>query len=888
MGIYPFAKETGWNEGQKTLLTMDLWGQFFPMFVESYNNIRDGGSPFWSWNGMLGFNVFAQSAYYTHSLFNLLFLPFAQESLQAVFHYITLLKYACCSLTFCIFLRYKYQRIDLLTVAFSLAYAFCGYMLAYISQPIVTDIVILAPIVTLGLERLIFKQKPLLYVAALFAAIYSNFYIAYSLCIFTVLYFIVTLVAEKGIDIKKALKNFFVFSLIAGALAAFELIPVALALRDTVSGSENSILPSGLTVTKTLTDYFSKLMPGTDFTLVWQVPNIFSGIISLIALPLFFLNRKFSLRKKIAYGSLIVFMLFSMTNNIFIYFWHGFHYPNQLNGRWTFLFTLFILMIAYETILNIRYITKKQYIYALFVVFLIVAGARGNLNPQYLTSVAIAVVVMIVVVIYVSMFAGNLRILVALLLISEVFLNTVLSFRETNDNKQYVNYNFPPYENFSKIDDYMEEAETILPEGFYRQELNTFFTFDAGQLFDYKGITYYGSVMSKFAYNFFKSLGLDVYTQNISTIYTPNYPIVNSLLNIRFIINHTDLTTPIGFEEYYDGKNYKIFENKYTLPLAFIADSNATEFTFDESQSKYQQQNALFNAVIGKEVDPYTTFKPSDVIVGNAKIGTGQEFNSGERDKTYYLRTDSDKMVTVDYKYTVTQNGYYMAKHGMKAGALGVIVNGINTKTIESNDETPFLDIGYLNAGDDVILHFESNGIGFGLFSMDLSVFDEERFAKYINQLKEHSAEIISATDTKIVMELDRSGLVYTSVPAVDGWKVKVNGKTVKSQKIGGYLLAFNLTEQTNRIELTYRLPGLLIGIIISVTALLLLILYIVKSPKNTATQQAKILSETDFADTAFRELKFESEIVIDFEVLENDVKFAGTTDSTDTESDKE
>lgn len=94
--------------GGKSLLNMDLWGQYFPMYVEKYNNIRDFGSGLYSWNGALGFNLFVQSAYYGNSIFNYILLLFNRDILVEVFNYILLLKISFASFTFCIYLKNKF------------------------------------------------------------------------------------------------------------------------------------------------------------------------------------------------------------------------------------------------------------------------------------------------------------------------------------------------------------------------------------------------------------------------------------------------------------------------------------------------------------------------------------------------------------------------------------------------------------------------------------------------------------------------------------------------------------------------------------------------------------------------------------------------------------
>jgi hypothetical protein len=59
--------------GDATLLSIDLHVQYYPMMWEKLSDFFS----VWSWNGALGFQTIAQSAYYTNSIFLLMLLPFS-------------------------------------------------------------------------------------------------------------------------------------------------------------------------------------------------------------------------------------------------------------------------------------------------------------------------------------------------------------------------------------------------------------------------------------------------------------------------------------------------------------------------------------------------------------------------------------------------------------------------------------------------------------------------------------------------------------------------------------------------------------------------------------------------------------------------------------------
>ena len=99
--VYPF--------GDKSLLSMDLWGQYFPMLVEQSNSTIH--EKMFSWNGGLGFNSLAQSGYYCNSIFNI-FLKFGKSNEQKIMilTWLMLFKFGISSLSCSAYLDYKFRK----------------------------------------------------------------------------------------------------------------------------------------------------------------------------------------------------------------------------------------------------------------------------------------------------------------------------------------------------------------------------------------------------------------------------------------------------------------------------------------------------------------------------------------------------------------------------------------------------------------------------------------------------------------------------------------------------------------------------------------------------------------------------------------------------------
>lgn len=104
-----------------------------------------------------------------------------------------------------------------------------GYSLAYAQNVLWLDAVILLPLVCAGLDRLLAGRGAVGFCLALAAAIFTNFYMGYMLCIFSVLYFAAGLAVRTPRPGAKAALSacgrFAAAGVTAAALAGAVLVP---------------------------------------------------------------------------------------------------------------------------------------------------------------------------------------------------------------------------------------------------------------------------------------------------------------------------------------------------------------------------------------------------------------------------------------------------------------------------------------------------------------------------------------------------------------------------------------------------------------------------------------------------------------------------------------
>ena len=499
-GIYPF--------GEECYLRSDMYHQYAPFLKEFFHKITSGESLTYSWNIGMGVNFVPLYAYYLASPLNWFLFIIPSGHIIEVMSIFIIGKIGLMSFTFSYYVSKHFKTKHIVIAVFSMFYALSAYLAAFSWNLMWLDCLLLFPLVILGLERLVKEGKCLLYCITLGFCIISNYYIAIMICIFCVIYF-VYLVAIEKIDFKKIL-NFILYSLLAGGLGAFLLIPTYIGLKLTASG--NISFPNSIFTYFPLYKVISRGLINVDpaiFTA--HDANIYCSVVVFLMIPLYYFNKKTPLKEKIGKTALIGFMLLSFNVNYLDYIWHGFHFPNSLPCRESFIYIFLILVMSFEAFTNIGRLTRKQ-------IFGTLAGVIGVIfvfeafyvSTGYITtlSIYISIVFVILYVIVFSLFRNtkisrNLIFYIFFVVaILEMIVNTSETALGTTSRTAYIADNQATESLLSKL----EAKDT----SFYRVEKFLRKTKNDAAWYDYKGVSIFSSTTNAGLNTLLSSLGFEV------------------------------------------------------------------------------------------------------------------------------------------------------------------------------------------------------------------------------------------------------------------------------------------------------------------------------------------------------------------------------------------
>ena len=99
--------------GDRQILVVDCWHQYYPFFQQLHEKLRHGGSLLFTWDSGLGSNFLPILSYYAASPLNLLAALVPDSLLREAFTVNLLLKIGCAGGFFALFLKGTFRRNDL-------------------------------------------------------------------------------------------------------------------------------------------------------------------------------------------------------------------------------------------------------------------------------------------------------------------------------------------------------------------------------------------------------------------------------------------------------------------------------------------------------------------------------------------------------------------------------------------------------------------------------------------------------------------------------------------------------------------------------------------------------------------------------------------------------
>lgn len=791
-GIYPF--------GDECYLRSDMFHQYAPFLKEFYNKITSGGSILYSWDIGMGVNFLPIYSYYLASPLNWIILILPGSHIIEIMSIFIILKIGLMSFTFSYYVSKHYSTKHIVVAVFSSFYALSAYIAAFSWNLMWLDCLVLLPIVILGLERLVKEGKCLLYCIALGVCIISNYYIAIMICIFSFLYFIYLLVCN-GINLKKVL-NFFMYSVLAGGLGAFLILPTYINLSLTASG--NFSFPMFLNTYFPIYKILSRGLINVDpaiFTA--HDANIYCSVIIFLLIPLYFLNKKVPMKEKVGKTVLVVFMLISFNINYLDYIWHGFHFPNSLPCRESFIYIFMILVMSFEAFSNIGKLSKKQIFMAFSgVIALLLLFEVLFTESAYITSLSIYIS-MIFITFYLVVFmlfkktslSRNLIFYIFFIIAAlEMIINTNATALGTTSRSNYVSDN-------SAIEKLLTDVSSD-DKDFYRIEKFVRRTKNDAAWHEYKGVSVFSSTANSGLNTFLKSMGFEGST-NAYAFYG-NTPLTSSILSVKYMLSNTEQDETQLLSKYEQQDSSYLYKNNYTLPLGFMVDSNFETAFANEGLNPFIVQNNFVSAATG-----YGNLFNDIPFVNNGSMVT---FNVPDNMRIFiYPYTDIEN---VDVQISNFETGY------------------VDSKYISPVTHTHIIDLGEIPSGCEVNVTFydkDGNVISSGV---QVSYFDEDIFLKAFEILNSSTLQVTKYDDGYVsgTVNAKEDGMLFTSIPYDSGWKAYVDGKEVAVNSFKNALVSIKVPSGTHNVEFKFFPEGFAKGLTISVICLLILVGIIIYS----------------------------------------------------------
>ena len=830
--VFPF--------GSITVMRMDLYHQYGPLFAELYDRIVEHKSLLYSWITGGGSSFLGNYLNYLSSPLSFLIFLFDKEDISYAITFIVAFKCILSATSFSYYLKKSFNKDNYFLSAFGILYAFSAYFLAYYWNVMWLDAMIMLPLIALGIEK-IFKTGDIkLYTVSLVILFFANYYMGYMCCIFAVLYFFVCFintysndgklnenaVYEKKYSTKALMNNVFInrgvkfafASIIAALICAITLVPVFMILKNSsaTSGTFPQTFKSYFDLLDLITSHFALLETTIRSSGDNVLPNIYTGILTFILLPLFLVNNKIKLKEKATYVVLIIFFVFCFNNNCAEYIWHAFHFPNDLPYRYSYMYSFIIAVMGYKTILNFKGIKVKDIAYTGLAIISFVIICQKFLTNKMTNSTIYATII------FVTLWCGFLFLLknknaqkktVSFVLVTFILCETIISsivgLPLNQDNKNYKEN----YKTYTDAINYIDNKDS----GFYRTELCYLNTRMDPAYYGYNGISVFSSMAYESYSQLQSSLGMQSNKVNSYT-YNTQTPVYNMMFNIKYLIQTDVSLAPSSnlYKKIYttSDKKSNVYESKYNLPIAYCVNSKIDDWVTDEG-NPFEIQSDFVKLATGYS----NVFKPVEYNSTDFDAVSGDDVTENG---TYWLeKSDSSSNYgteTVSLSPTIDGNLYlYVKSSDLKT----ITVNSEKVSDItQSMEDAYILDLGYHNKGDEVLVSLDASKMESESTSFDFYCYtaDDTVVKNMYNSLAGNSLNVESYSDTTIkgTVKAKENCYLYSSIPYDDGWSVYVDGKKAETFEIGGTLLAIELTPGQHKIEYKYFPVGFLYGIIIS------------------------------------------------------------------------
>lgn len=826
--VRSFVFHTGFS-GSGSFVKGDTYGQLIPFAYELWDKIHLGDSLAYTWNAVGGIDFSTIYGYFI-SPFTLIILAVPKKLIPDAVQFVMVMKWVLSGVTMVYFFYHTRHNTlqkhkQLVSFFLGMAFVLSNSTLNFMRYIQFGDVMICFPILLILIEKMVLNKKWKLYYIVLTFIIASNAYMAYEVCVFLLIWFLMQLDGEIIQKCKKFCMFAGVSVLAALTNSAFILTGLVLAKNrlDTDATSKTAYASSILIK---FTDFFKQLFMFSKIPEpLYKDPNVYCSIVVEFLLLLFvFIN--INKKKKVGYIFVLLGMFASFFQGGLNLAWHLFSVPNGANHRFSFIYIFIVLLLVLYVMEHLQ--DLKMWNVLLVGVISIVGVVVVFLNIDtylefygYLVSILVLVLYIMIMILYCRKSIKYSSVLVALVICGMLELIA--------NNFQELSVYDVQGASLQKC--YAEEGQGLLDGVQLKtgERVSVVGTVsDLGLMSNKAAISGFVSSLNGRMKELMHDLGM---ARNGEVEYTQRggSPLVNALLNTRYILGEDEVDCSDA-EEVNEYASKKLYCTKRLLGLGFMVDDNIVDwkvkggFCFD-TQNEFVKC-AVNGDPIFKQISPEVTcidafgqditydkdyYDKSGGYLFVNKTRYGNEYDSLQAD--FVVDKDMDL-----YLYSISQFNAQIAVF-------------IDEEMIHMDNRSYFQStyhVGSVKKGQKisvVAVPSEKTTTDQEMaWAISMASFDGASYDKVYEKLDDSIYNIQEMTSDYIKGNIDaeKDGIMMTSIQAADGFSAYVDGEKVDYTVIGGALIGVPLSKGKHMVEFKYQTPTPLWCILLSVCAFLI------------------------------------------------------------------
>lgn len=816
IGVY-LSQGIYWNSDTSPLLG-DGFHQYVIFDVALRNILHGNSSLFYTFTSGLGLNFYALSSYYLGSFLSPLVYFFNLSNMPDAVYLTTLLKFGLIGLSTYFSLNKLFQSIPKpLKLALSTSYALMSFTVSQLEIKTWLDVFILIPLIITGLHLLITEKKFLLYFTSLSILFIQNYYFGYMTALFLIFWYLCQISWDFK-NRKSSFLDFMVTSFLAGMTSLIMTLPTLFDLQT--HGEKLTEVTKFQTESSWYLDLFAKQFIGSfDTTKYGAIPMIFVGLFPFILTILFFTIKSIKFHVKLIYGIFFTFLITSFYIEALDLFWQGMHTPNMFLHRYAWIFSTLLIYTAAEVLNRLKEIKVWNFLASIFLVvtgFLATIYLKSHysfltdlnilLTLEFLVVYSLLLLAVIKKFISVNLFA----ILISLFIMVEMSLNA--SSQMDGIAKEW---GFASRSAYNRDIPAMESFSTYIGNQFTRTEKLETQTGNDSMKFNYNGISQFSSVRNRSASSTLDKLGFKSSGTNLNLRYANNSILSDSLFGIQYNISENPIDK-YGFQDVYQKDNLTLYENQFSLPIAFASQSVYNDVKFNEhtldNQTSFLNQLANVNFDYFSPI-PYEKKENTDDLIS--------------------VTSSSNEDAAIQYQIEVPENSQvYLSFTNLhfsndKQKKVDILVNG-EKKTFTTDNVFSFFNLGYTKEKKTFNIHVSFPGNSQVSFeSPTFYRLDTQTLTEAIQKIKEQPVTV-STSKNKVFATYDvqQDTSIFFTIPYDKGWSAYQDGKKIEIKQAQTGFMKVDIPKGKGTITLSFIPNGFITGAICSFTSLLLFGIY--------------------------------------------------------------